>query len=70
MDRALDNERYDRQMMVWGNEGQDLLRDSHVCVMHFDQDSVVTECIKSLVLVGVGRISVVGAELKLSLIHI
>lgn len=64
MDRALDNERYDRQMMVWGNEGQDLLRDSHVCVMHFDQDSVVTECIKSLVLVGVGRISVVGAELK------
>ncbi|CDO92663.1 unnamed protein product [Kluyveromyces dobzhanskii CBS 2104] len=54
------NERYDRQLMIWGNTGQEVLLRAHVCVVESEQTLLMQECIKSLVLMGVGEITVVS----------
>lgn len=53
-------DRYDRQLMIWGESGQEILSNSHVCVLHYKLDLMVVECLKSMVLMGIGKITLIG----------
>lgn len=53
------DDRYDRQLMIWGHSGQDLLSQSHVCVVDDNQTLLMRECVKSLALMGIHEITVV-----------
>ena len=49
--------RYDRQIRLWGEEGQNSIGKASVCV--FGSSALCTEILKSLVLAGVGTIHVI-----------
>ncbi|KAK8799501.1 hypothetical protein WA158_006050 [Blastocystis sp. Blastoise] len=51
------NERYDRQIRLWGLHGQLLIEKTCVCVV--GSDSVASEIIKNLVLVGIHSIYII-----------
>eukprot|EP00189_Rhodosorus_marinus_P003305 CAMPEP_0113968798 /NCGR_PEP_ID=MMETSP0011_2-20120614/9781_1 /TAXON_ID=101924 /ORGANISM="Rhodosorus marinus" /LENGTH=528 /DNA_ID=CAMNT_0000982023 /DNA_START=178 /DNA_END=1764 /DNA_ORIENTATION=- /assembly_acc=CAM_ASM_000156 len=57
MDRA---ERYDRQIRVWGDAGQERLEDAHVCVIN--SSALGTESLKSLVLPGIGAFTLIDGK--------
>ncbi|SMN20043.1 similar to Saccharomyces cerevisiae YPL003W ULA1 Protein that acts together with Uba3p to activate Rub1p before its conjugation to proteins (neddylation) [Maudiozyma saulgeensis] len=46
--------RYDRQLRLWGGAGQDLLSESHICVIG-PETCLLQETIKNLVLVGISK---------------
>lgn len=50
------NDKYDRQLRLWGANGQRALMDSHILLIN--ADSVGTETLKNLVLPGVGNFTV------------
>ena len=49
--------RYDRQLRLWGDEGQTLLENSTVCL--FNATTLGCEILKNLILPGVGKVSIV-----------
>ncbi|XP_065176747.1 NEDD8-activating enzyme E1 regulatory subunit-like [Sycon ciliatum] len=51
------SQKYDRQLRLWGDHGQKALESSHVCLVN--ASSVGTEVLKSLVLPGLGKFSIV-----------
>ena len=53
--------KYDRQLRMWGAHGQKLLAESRVCLLN--ASATGTEILKSLVLPGVGHITVVDGAM-------
>uniref|UniRef100_UPI00358EEBE6 NEDD8-activating enzyme E1 regulatory subunit isoform X2 n=1 Tax=Myxine glutinosa TaxID=7769 RepID=UPI00358EEBE6 len=51
------DQRYDRQLRLWGDHGQRTLELAHVCVIH--ASATGTELLKNLVLPGVGAFTIV-----------
>lgn len=49
--------RYDRQIRLWGEEGQSSIEHASVCVL--GSSSLAAEIMKSLVLPGVGRFCII-----------
>ncbi|KAI1714631.1 thiF family domain-containing protein [Ditylenchus destructor] len=49
--------RYDRQVRLWGEEGQQSIQQASVCVL--GSSALATEILKSLVLAGVGKFRVI-----------
>lgn len=52
------NAKYDRQLMLWGNEGQLLLEKAHVCIAGKSQ--LTQEVVKNLALPGTGRLTLIN----------
>ena len=52
--------RYDRQLRLWGDHGQSSLEKSKVCLI--GATATATEILKSLVLPGVGRFTIVDGK--------
>ena len=52
--------RYDRQLRLWGDHGQNSLEKSRVCLI--GATATATEILKSLVLPGVGRFTIVDGK--------
>uniref|UniRef100_A0A914X7P2 NEDD8-activating enzyme E1 regulatory subunit n=1 Tax=Plectus sambesii TaxID=2011161 RepID=A0A914X7P2_9BILA len=52
--------RYDRQLRLWGDDGQDRLERAHVCLLN--ASALGTEVLKSLVLPGVGAFTIYDGE--------
>lgn len=50
------NDKYDRQLRLWGSNGQRSLMNSHMLLIN--ADAVGTEALKNLVLPGIGRFTV------------
>ncbi|CCK72663.1 Ula1p KNAG_0L00400 [Huiozyma naganishii CBS 8797] len=50
-------DRYDRQVRLWGNAGQDLVRRSHLCVVSRGETPLLQEILKNYVLLGGSRIT-------------
>uniref|UniRef100_A0A158PB61 Corrinoid adenosyltransferase MMAB n=1 Tax=Angiostrongylus cantonensis TaxID=6313 RepID=A0A158PB61_ANGCA len=57
----LDEVRYDRQLRLWGEEGQNSISRTSVCVL--GSSALGTEILKSLVLAGVRSVCVMDSEL-------
>ncbi|XP_053608820.1 NEDD8-activating enzyme E1 regulatory subunit-like [Plodia interpunctella] len=51
------NKQYDRQLRLWGDHGQLALESSHICLIN--ASALGTEILKSIVLPGVGAITIV-----------
>lgn len=54
------NVRYDRQLRLWGDHGQELLESAHVCLLN--ATSLGTEILKSLILPGVGSFTIIDGR--------
>ena len=52
--------RYDRQLRLWGDHGQDALERTHVCVIN--ASATGTEILKNLVLPGIGAFTIVDSK--------
>ncbi|XP_063689170.1 NEDD8-activating enzyme E1 regulatory subunit-like [Bolinopsis microptera] len=52
--------RYDRQLRLWGDEGQDALENASVCLLN--ATTLGCETLKSLVLPGVGEVHIVDSK--------
>jgi len=52
-----DSEKYDRQLRLWGEDGQAKLEKSHICLLN--GTALGTETLKNLVLPGIGAFTVV-----------
>lgn len=52
--------RYDRQLRLWGDDGQERLERAHVCLLN--ATALGTEVLKSLVLPGVGAFTIYDGE--------
>ncbi|EFA84738.1 amyloid beta precursor protein-binding protein 1 [Heterostelium album PN500] len=55
-----DTEKYDRQLRLWGEEGQARLEKSHICLIN--GTATGTETLKNLVLPGIGGFTVVDGN--------
>eukprot|EP01036_Dinobryon_divergens_P035772 gene35772-46415_t len=55
------NEKYDRQLRLWGPNGQRCLAESHVLLIN--ATAAGTETLKNLVLPGVGKFTVIDDEI-------
>ncbi|GAM20938.1 hypothetical protein SAMD00019534_041130 [Acytostelium subglobosum LB1] len=55
-----DTEKYDRQLRLWGEEGQATLEKSHICLIN--GTATGTETLKNLVLPGIGAFTVVDGQ--------
>eukprot|EP01130_Rhizamoeba_saxonica_P017376 TRINITY_DN8408_c0_g1_i1.p1 TRINITY_DN8408_c0_g1~~TRINITY_DN8408_c0_g1_i1.p1 ORF type:complete len:550 (+),score=132.24 TRINITY_DN8408_c0_g1_i1:42-1652(+) len=53
-------ELYDRQLRLWGTDGQRLLGESHICLLN--GGGLGTETMKNLVLPGIGKFTIVDAK--------
>lgn len=51
------NKQYDRQLRLWGDHGQSALENGHICLVN--ATALGTEALKSIVLPGVGAITIV-----------
>lgn len=51
------NKQYDRQLRLWGDHGQTALENGHICLIN--ATALGTEALKSIVLPGVGSITIV-----------
>jgi amyloid beta precursor protein binding protein 1 len=51
------DDKYDRQLRLWGAHGQKLLSSSHIIVI--GSSSAGTETLKNLVLPGVGKFTII-----------
>jgi NEDD8-activating enzyme E1 regulatory subunit len=52
------NDKYDRQLRLWGSHGQKALMDAHLLLITADGSG--TETLKNLFLPGVGRFTIVS----------
>jgi NEDD8-activating enzyme E1 regulatory subunit len=59
-DGAIDTALYDRQLRLWGEDGQLRLQKANVCLL--GATATGTELLKNMVLPGVGRFSIVDGE--------
>lgn len=57
----MDMMRYDRQVRLWGDEGQHSIQKSSVCML--GSSALATEILKNMVLPGVGRFCVIDDAL-------
>ncbi|KAF2075815.1 hypothetical protein CYY_002898 [Polysphondylium violaceum] len=55
-----DSEKYDRQLRLWGEDGQAKLEKSHICLLN--GTALGTETLKNLVLPGIGAFTVVDSH--------
>jgi len=55
-----DTAKYDRQLRLWGEEGQALLETSHVALLN--ATATGTETLKNLVLPGIGKFTIIDAK--------
>jgi len=55
--KKTDSARYDRQLRLWGEEGQAKLEDAHVCLIN--ATATGAETLKNLVLPGIGKFTIV-----------
>ncbi|KAL6045048.1 NEDD8-activating enzyme E1 regulatory subunit [Balamuthia mandrillaris] len=53
-------EKYDRQLRLWGEEGQIALEDAHICLIN--AGAIGTEILKNLVLPGVGNFTILDGN--------
>ncbi|XP_054054307.1 NEDD8-activating enzyme E1 regulatory subunit isoform X1 [Rissa tridactyla] len=58
---SLKEQRYDRQLRLWGDHGQEALESAHVCVIN--ATATGTEILKNLVLPGIGSFTIVDGNL-------
>jgi amyloid beta precursor protein binding protein 1 len=58
--RTIDENRYDRQLRLWGDRGQKSIARAHVCVLN--ATTLATEILKSLILAGIERFTIVDAN--------
>ncbi|AMD22335.1 HGL005Wp [Eremothecium sinecaudum] len=49
--------RYDRQLRLWGETGQQCLKSSHILVVDFNYSALLLEVVKNLALTGIGKLS-------------
>lgn len=63
-DQNKDYDRYDRQMMLWGRNGQNILNSSHVCLVSHGHELIAMEILKSLILLGIGNITLVSDGMR------
>ncbi|XP_065210292.1 NEDD8-activating enzyme E1 regulatory subunit isoform X2 [Planococcus citri] len=54
------NKKYDRQLRLWGDHGQQALENAHICVVN--ATSLGTEILKSLVLPGIGSFTIIDGS--------
>lgn len=54
--QAVDEAKYDRQLRLWGLNGQQRLQNSHILLVN--ADATGSETLKNLVLPGVGNIAI------------
>ncbi|XP_048814296.1 NEDD8-activating enzyme E1 regulatory subunit [Lagopus muta] len=57
---SLKEQRYDRQLRLWGDHGQEALEAAHVCVIN--ATATGTEILKNLVLPGIGSFTIVDGN--------
>ncbi|XP_044275729.1 NEDD8-activating enzyme E1 regulatory subunit [Varanus komodoensis] len=57
---SLKEQRYDRQLRLWGDHGQEALESAHVCMIN--ATATGTEILKNLVLPGVGSFTIVDGN--------
>uniref|UniRef100_A0A8C5NQ29 NEDD8 activating enzyme E1 subunit 1 n=1 Tax=Junco hyemalis TaxID=40217 RepID=A0A8C5NQ29_JUNHY len=57
---GLKEQRYDRQLRLWGDHGQEALESAHVCVIN--ATATGTEILKNLVLPGIGSFTIVDGN--------
>ncbi|XP_027557760.1 NEDD8-activating enzyme E1 regulatory subunit [Neopelma chrysocephalum] len=57
---AAKEQRYDRQLRLWGDHGQEALESAHVCVIN--ATATGTEILKNLVLPGIGSFTIVDGN--------
>uniref|UniRef100_A0A8V0XWP7 NEDD8-activating enzyme E1 regulatory subunit n=1 Tax=Gallus gallus TaxID=9031 RepID=A0A8V0XWP7_CHICK len=57
---SLKEQRYDRQLRLWGDHGQEALESAHVCVIN--ATATGTEILKNLVLPGIGSFTIVDGN--------
>ncbi|KAM8799502.1 NEDD8-activating enzyme E1 regulatory subunit [Eudromia elegans] len=57
---GLKEQRYDRQLRLWGDHGQEALESAHVCVIN--ATATGTEVLKNLVLPGIGSFTIVDGN--------
>uniref|UniRef100_A0A8B9F5L6 NEDD8-activating enzyme E1 regulatory subunit n=1 Tax=Amazona collaria TaxID=241587 RepID=A0A8B9F5L6_9PSIT len=57
---SIKEQRYDRQLRLWGDHGQEALESAHVCVIN--ATATGTEILKNLVLPGVGSFTIVDGN--------
>lgn len=53
------DDKYDRQLRLWGAHGQKALMESHICML--GSSACATETLKNLVLPGIGRFTVIDS---------
>ena len=49
--------RYDRQIRLWGDEGQQSIQQTRICI--FGSSALASEILKSLVLAGIGSFHII-----------
>ncbi|XP_061201941.1 NEDD8-activating enzyme E1 regulatory subunit isoform X2 [Neopsephotus bourkii] len=57
---TMKEQRYDRQLRLWGDHGQEALESAHVCVIN--ATATGTEILKNLVLPGIGSFTIVDGN--------
>ncbi|XP_062474227.1 NEDD8-activating enzyme E1 regulatory subunit isoform X2 [Pezoporus occidentalis] len=57
---SMKEQRYDRQLRLWGDHGQEALESAHVCVIN--ATATGTEILKNLVLPGIGSFTIVDGN--------
>ncbi|XP_034281249.1 NEDD8-activating enzyme E1 regulatory subunit [Pantherophis guttatus] len=57
---SLKEQRYDRQLRLWGDHGQEALESAHVCVI--TATATGTEILKNLVLPGIGSFTIIDGN--------
>nr|XP_023646651.1 NEDD8-activating enzyme E1 regulatory subunit isoform X2 [Paramormyrops kingsleyae] len=58
--KSTKEQKYDRQLRLWGDHGQDALENAHVCVIN--ATATGTELLKNLVLPGIGAFTIVDGH--------
>ncbi|XP_030620727.1 NEDD8-activating enzyme E1 regulatory subunit isoform X1 [Chanos chanos] len=58
--KTVKEQKYDRQLRLWGDHGQDALENAHVCLIN--ASATGTEILKNLVLPGIGAFTIIDGH--------
>uniref|UniRef100_A0A8C2PCV9 THIF-type NAD/FAD binding fold domain-containing protein n=1 Tax=Capra hircus TaxID=9925 RepID=A0A8C2PCV9_CAPHI len=58
--KLLKEQKYDRQLRLWGDHGQEALESAHVCLIN--ATATGTEILKNLVLPGIGSFTIIDGN--------
>lgn len=58
--KLLKEQKYDRQLRLWGDHGQEALESAHVCLIN--ATATGTEILKNLVLPGIGSFTIIDGH--------